>query len=157
MTRLVLLFDAGERVGWRLPKERLVLTREPVELPEAVERGDLGHGRIGRGAPAQRPPNHVHPAQQQVVLGTHAQMFLAAGIQGPKRCADLLAQLGNVKWFVEVLFGDLMEPTHDRGLPPRRRSVLVDLSVAEAMDYGFDERLFPKCVIRAGLSVGAAD
>ena len=41
LPRVALLFDAGERVGWRFPKERLVLDREPAELPEAVARGDL--------------------------------------------------------------------------------------------------------------------
>lgn len=66
------LFDAGERVGWRLPKECPVFAREPTKLPEPISHGDLGHGRIGRGALVQRAPHHMHPAQQQVVLGRHS-------------------------------------------------------------------------------------
>jgi hypothetical protein len=51
---------------------------EAPEMPEAVSRGDLGHCRPARVGLAQAAPRQMHAAQQQVSLGTHPQVLLAA-------------------------------------------------------------------------------
>jgi hypothetical protein len=50
--RAPLYARAAERGGGQFPEDRAVFAGKPAELPEAVSRGDLGHGRRGWGAVA---------------------------------------------------------------------------------------------------------
>ena len=56
--------------GRRLPEEGLVFTGEAAEMPEPILGGDSRHRCYVGGAVAQSSPCEMHPAQQQVSLGT---------------------------------------------------------------------------------------
>src|SRR5262249_29796764 len=56
-------------------EKRFVFDREPAELPKAVPGRNFSDRRLCCRALAQRAPNQMHPAQQQIVLGAHTQML----------------------------------------------------------------------------------
>src|SRR5262249_18451774 len=80
-SRSTLLQRARKRSGGRFTEECLVFDGETTELPEAVPRGDFGHKRLRRCAVSYRPSHPEHPAQQQVVLRSHSEMFVPACVQ----------------------------------------------------------------------------
>src|SRR4029079_12749239 len=84
------------------PEKRFVFYCEPAELPDPVARGDLGYGRVAGSGRAQRLPHQMHPAQQQIPLGTNAQMLVAAGAQRPLRDTDLAAQFRKIERLIEM-------------------------------------------------------
>src|SRR5215831_11352629 len=84
-----------KRGGRRLAKQRLIFDGKAAELPEAVARSDGGHRCRVRLCLSQRPPRQMHAAEQQITLGRHSQMLLAALAQCPLRNPDRLAHLRN--------------------------------------------------------------
>src|SRR5713101_10198273 len=103
-----------EGSGWQFPEERPVFAGEPAELPEAVSRRDFRHGCRGWFALAQSPAGKMHAAQQQVSLGAHPQLLLAACPQCPVRRRERLAELRDVKRLIGIFLHCSAKPAQDR-------------------------------------------
>src|SRR5580700_6480279 len=76
-----------------IPEQGAILDGEAPKLPKAVLRGDFGHRCRAGSALAQRPPRHMHAAEQQIMLWADAQMLLATHPQSPFRNPDRLTDL----------------------------------------------------------------
>ena len=87
------------------------------------------------------PPRQVHAVQQQISLGAHPQLLLAAQPQCPVRHSDRLAKLRDVKRFIGIFLHCPAKPAHDGRVVPQRRIVLADFPLPEAANQGFDQRL----------------
>jgi hypothetical protein len=132
---------AREHSRSQFPEDRAVFAGKPSELPKAAACRDLGHGCRGRGTLAQSPPHHVHPPQQQKMLGPHTKMFLAADAQCPLRCSNFLTEVWNIDWFIKMLLDRPVKPPHDRRVLPKRRPVLLNLAAVKAINQGVDQRV----------------
>ena len=97
--RSPLLFGSPKYGGWRFAKERLVLAREPAELPEAKAHGDLSDACLAASAVTERPPREM--AQDQVSLqmahantpGSRSEASAVTGRRSILACLGVLAAL----------------------------------------------------------------
>src|SRR5271166_5042108 len=92
---------AVEGGGRGFAKQRLVLDREPTQLPEALRGRDLAHRYGGGGGPTKRAPREMHSPEPEIAERTHTQGFMTARPQRAVRYAECLAQL----WKVQRLVG----------------------------------------------------
>jgi hypothetical protein len=125
-----LIVRPSERGGRQLAKEQFVCAGEPSELPEAVPGSNFCHGCRGWGTLPKIPLRQMHSAQQQVSLGAHSQLFLAAKPQGPFRHADRHAELRNENRLIGLFLQRPAKSVQDDRVLTQRSPVLASVSGA---------------------------
>jgi hypothetical protein len=106
-----------------------------VRFPEAIVRGDLGHGGRRRIGHSQRSAGQMHSAKPQISPRAHAQILLTAGAEGAVRCSRGRAEFRHIQGAIRVRVQHLFQPPHDPCVAVMGPSGGTTLSAADARNH----------------------